>query len=489
MNELTTTDDLDVTKLPKNKLFSFFSLVISQEQPVLEAEDCYLNNKDVISLLFSEKQFSEDYFYSGVEKIPNLIGKTSQELESIISNRIIESNKLIKKIYDDTGIVEKDLDEKIKLLENESKANQELFNKNLKIQETEYKAQRKKLNLQTLAVNLGYKNALELEGNLIRQGKPKPKPKPKPNPIIEMMGSNHDFSWTLVAIYISIFTVYPVKLIISIVRFIISLCSGQSILFLRNCKKIMEMIPEDISEVSYDIKDGKPSYTIEVEDIGTTFDYPNSLSYSVAVNPDQKEMDENCIIRYKNMKKGYIKGQDKIQSLISDDVQKLNNCGMEALESILLLQEENYKLTILDRSKTRLSKSLPSQFAKSGQNCIDDCLVYISLLETGRADTWKDAANLAIDDKFKLATLNEMRENKNQLIRSMVETASELQSSISRDINEVNENINEVNENILYSNERVKDEINSLQRKVDSARNKLNSISYRSSALIRKLTR
>ena len=189
-----------------------------------------------------------------------------------------------------------------------------------------------------------------------------------------------------------------------------------------NINNFLEKLPLDLTQVNYKIGNGKPSHTIYFN--GSNYDYPNSLNYSVTLNVEEYNS---------NLEKARI---------LEEHISIWKDKGVEFLVSVKKYLSEIKKISMLKKSNTRLGKAMPEQWTKNtSEGMIETSLVFSSLISSGRADTWKEAANLAIEDKFKQAVLKELGDTRQSMIDTMIKTGERIRESISEEIYQMANNV------------------------------------------------
>lgn len=402
MTELTTIDNLDVTQLSKKKLLDYFALTISQEQPVLDTFNIVKQNWRVMV------NNSESSKYEEINAmIYTLSDKSLEEISDIrdtfIKNDIEKLNEVKKEIHQ--------------------------YQEKQKIQEAEYREQRKNLNIDSLAKHLDYKNTSEFEKRFIGEAQTK-------SPV--GMGCLS----TVIAIAVGIiFYNYPPFELVDVSAghgqravLFIGICMILSYFLLpviyklskkmawsskisqnNNITNFLKKLPLELTQGSYGIKNGKPSHTSHFH--GTTYDYPNSLDYSVTLNVEEYN---NYLERAK---------------ILEEHISIWKNKGEEFLISVKNYGSELQKISILKKTNTRLGEAIPKQWTKnSREGIIETSLIFSNLLSAGRADTWKEAANLVIEDKFKQSILKELVSTRQAMIDTMIKTGEIIRESISEEI-------------------------------------------------------
>lgn len=403
MNELTTIDNLDVTQLPKKKLLDYFALTISQEQPKVNAYN-------IIKAIADNSKYPK---YKEISQIYNTLpDKSPEELLAIRDKFIKRDNKKIKKI----------------------KKEIQQYQANKRILAAEYKEQRKNLTVDSFANYLNYDNAKVLEKKFIGEAQTKTP---------EGMGCLS----TIIAIAVGVILYnFPPFELVDVSAgygeravFSIGICMVLSLFILpilyklskkiswnyrvSKCSNInifLEKIPLEIN--SFNIKNGKPSKITSFN--GYNYDYANSLNYSMTIDVQKYE---------KNIKK-----IDKLEKHISI----WRNKGEEFLFSMQKYASEYNKLSMLHTSNTRLGEAMPEQWTQNtSKGMIETSLIFSSLIASGRADTWKEAANLAIEDKFKQAVLKELGDTRQSMIDTMIKTGERIRESISEEIYQMANNV------------------------------------------------
>ena len=410
MNELTTIDSLDVTQLPKNKLLDYFALTISQEQPAINARNTVNQNWEDMT------NNSESPIYKEIKAMFNILPDKS--LEELITIR----DTFIKNDTEKLNEINKEIQQ---------------YLENIKSQEAEYREQRRNLTIDSLTKHLNFKNKSELEKVFV--GKKNMKISFLVSIILAIalgiflylfpengllyIGKSRvskfgplDINYTRIFLYsfISLF-VWPILFKIGkIILWKLKLSKGN------NIQEFIQQIPLDLSKVNYSIKNGKPSYCRNSKN----YDYPNSLHYSVNLNVEEYK---NNLERAKILKEHISIWKDK---------------GEEFLVSVKNLTSEFKKSSMLEKSNTRLGKAMPEQWTKNtSEGIIETSLIFSSLIASGRADTWKEAANLAIEDKFKQAVLKELGDTRQSMIDTMIKTGERIRESISEEIYQMANNV------------------------------------------------
>jgi hypothetical protein len=409
MKELTTIDNLDVTQLSKEKLLDYFALTISQEQPQI-----------------------------------NAINTANQNWEALANNRESPKHKEIKEMY--SILPDKTLEELITIRDTFIKKDTEKLNEiikeiqkyqeNIKTQEAEYREQRRNLTVDSLTKHLNFKNKSEFEKRFIGEAQTK-----TPERLV--------FVSVIIAIAVGIILYnFPPFDLVDVSAgygeravFSIGICMVLSLFILpilykiskriswnnkvskaSNIKNFLEKLPLDLTQVNYKIGNGKPSHTIYFN--GSNYDYPNSLNYSVTLNVEEYNS---------NLEKARI---------LEEHISIWKDKGVEFLVSVKKYLSEIKKISMLKKSNTRLGKAMPEQWTKNtSEGMIETSLVFSSLISSGRADTWKEAANLAIEDKFKQSVLKELGDTRQSMINTMIKTGERIRESISEEIYQMANNV------------------------------------------------
>ncbi|MCC4122026.1 hypothetical protein, partial [Lactococcus lactis] len=365
MKELTTIDNLDVTQLSKEKLLDYFALTISQEQPAITTRNIVNQNWGYMTKNSKSPKDKE------LKAMFNILPDKS--LEELITIR----DTFIKKDTEKLNEINKEIQQ---------------YQENIKTQEAEYSEQRRNLTVDSLTKHLNFKNKSEFEKVFV--GKKNMKTSfwisitlaialaiflyIFPENGILYIGKSRvskfgplDINYNRIFLYsfISLF-VWPILFKIGkIVLWKLKLSKGN------NIQEFIQQIPLDLAKVNYSIKNGKPSYISSFN--GNNYDYPSSLNYSVTLNVEEYK---NNLERAKILKEHISIWKDK---------------GEDFLVSVKNLTSEYNKISMLQQSNTRLGKALPGQWNQNtSEGMVETSLIFSNLISSGRADTWKEAANL-----------------------------------------------------------------------------------------------